>query len=395
MVVKHLHIEVAVDVQLSVVGDGVTQIGTVVQRRSTHPVIGGIVRGVRGYPVEYGQLIDGHLIRRRKGLAIVQGTSEVLDALPYRILPGVVTVRIEVLVDRQVAQRLFYLRLRARLEIHVEVAGEVPAQGEATIPQELGIEGNRQSGASEFGHVTFLQFVIETGYLGIEGHTLRQPVQGEGLGKIHPFRLALRLLERFPRLINGRIAVVQRASPLVFLLIDGRLARGEAMRMTIGEGEVGRVVRHGVPLGLDAEAHVRQREIGAGSLGYRDVLDRVALMTGRHLQGVVQFHVSIQRIIFRSGFLLGHRVIKRCRHLHLVREELAQLHAGRQRVSLIVVLGTGRYPIFQSAEAFGNDLSREVDRSHVGELYVQRSRGGPTTAVHHIHQTQLVDPYFA
>ena len=318
-----------------------------------------------------------------------------LDALPYRILPRIIALGIEVLVDRQIAQRLFYLRLRARLEIHVEIAREVPAQGETTVPQELGIEGDGQSGASKFGHVTLLQLVIEAGYLRVEGNTLRQPVQRKSLGEIHPFRLALRLLERLPRFINGRIAVVQRSSPLVFLLIDGRLARGETVRVTIGEREVGRVVGHGMALGLDAEAHVRQREIGAGRLGNRDVLDRVALMTGRHLQGVVQFHVGIQRIIFRTGFLLGHRIIKRCRHLHLVREELAQLYTGRQRVSLVVILGTGRYPIFQSAEAFGNNLSSEVDRSHVGELHVQRSRGGPTTAVHHIHQTQLVDPYFA
>ena len=58
MVVERLHIEIAVDVQLAIVRDGVTQTGTISQFRTTHPVVGSIIRCVRGHPVEDGQLIQ-------------------------------------------------------------------------------------------------------------------------------------------------------------------------------------------------------------------------------------------------------------------------------------------------------------------------------------------------
>ena len=178
VVVKRLHIEVAIDVQLTIVRNGITQTGTIGQLCTTHPVISSIIRSIGSHPVEDGQLIQRQLIRCREGLAIVERTSEVLDALPYRILPGTIMVWIKVLVDGQVAQGLFYLSLRARLEIHVEVAGKVPAQGEATIPQELRIEDDGKLGTTKVGHVTLLRLIIETHQFRIEGNTLRQPVQG-------------------------------------------------------------------------------------------------------------------------------------------------------------------------------------------------------------------------
>ena len=393
VVVKRLHIEVTVDVQLTIVRNGITQAGTIGQLCSTHPVISSIIRGIGSHPVEDGQLIQRQLIRCREGLAIVERTSEVLDALPYRILPGTIMVWIKVLVDGQVAQGLFYLSLRARLEIHVEVAGKVPAQGEATIPQELRIEDDGKLGTTKVGHVTLLRLIIEAHQLRIEGNTLRQPVQGQRLGEVHPFRLALRLLKRFPCFIDGRIAVVQRTTPLVFLIINGCLARGLTMRMTIREGEVGRVVRHGVTLGLDTKAHIRQREVGIGCLGNRYALDGVAFVTIHYLQGIVQFQVGVQRVILRTGFLLRHRVIKRCCHLHLVGEELTQLHAGGQRVSLVVVLRTGSNTIFQTTKSFRDNLTRQVNRSHIGKLDVQGTRSSPSSMTDNIQQAQLVHPY--
>ena len=393
VVVKRLHIEVTIDVQLTIVRNGITQTGAIGQLCTTHPVISSIIRSIGSHPVEDGQLIQRQLIRCREGLAIVERTSEVLDALPYRILPGAIMVWIKVLIDGQVAQGLFYLSLCTRLEIHVKVAGKVPAQGEATIPQELRIEDDRKLGTTKVGHVTLLRLIIETHQLRIEGNTLRQPVQGQRLGEVHPFRLALRLLKRFPCFIDGRIAVVQRATPLVFLIINGCLARGLTMRMTIREGEVGRVVRHGVTLGLDTKTHVRQREVGVGCLGNRYALNGVALVTIHHLQSIIQFQVGVQRVIFRTGFLLRHRVIKRCCHLHLVGEELTQLHAGGQRVSLVVVLRTGSNTIFQTTKTFRDNLTRQVNRSHIGELDVQGSRSSPSSMTDNIQQAQLVHPY--
>ena len=393
VVVKRLHIEVTIDVQLTIVRNGITQTGAIGQFCTTYPVIGCIIRSIGSHPVEDGQLIQWQLIRCRKGLAIVERTSEVLDALPYRILPGTIMVWIKVLVDGQVAQGLFYLSLRTRLEIHVKVAGKVPAQGEATIPQELRIEDDRKLGTTKVGHVTLLRLIIEAHQFRIEGNALRQPVQSQRLGEVHPFRLALGLLKRFPCFIDGRIAVVQRATPLVFLIINGCLARGLTMRMTIREGEVSRVVRHGVTLGLDTKAHVRQREVGIGCLGNRYALNGVALVTIHHLQSIIQFQVGVQRVIFRTGFLLRHRVIKRCCHLHLVGEELTQLHAGGQRVSLVVVLRTGSNTIFQTTKTFRDNLTRQVNRSHIGELDIQGSRSSPSSMTDNIQQAQLVHPY--
>ena len=162
MVVERLHIEIAVDVQLAIVRDGVTQTSTISQFRTTHPVVGGIIRRVRGHPVEDRQFVQRQLVGSRKRLAIVQRTTEVFDALPYGVLPRLIVFWIEVLVDRQVAQGLFDLSLSARLEVHVQVFGQVPAHGETTVPQELRIEGDRQTRASQILHVTFLQLIVVT-----------------------------------------------------------------------------------------------------------------------------------------------------------------------------------------------------------------------------------------
>ena len=59
-----------------------------------------------------------------------------LDAVPYGILPRGVAVGIEVLVDRQVAVGFLDFGLCARLEVHVQVLRQVPAQREVAVPEE-------------------------------------------------------------------------------------------------------------------------------------------------------------------------------------------------------------------------------------------------------------------
>ena len=137
VVVERLHVERAVDGNLTVVGDGVTQRRAVFLLTTTHPVIGCGVVGIGIQPVEDGQLVQRQLIRGRERLAVVQRTTEVLDASPYGVFPCRIAVGIEVFVDRLVAVGLLNLGLRARLEIHVQVLGEIPAQREVTVPQEL------------------------------------------------------------------------------------------------------------------------------------------------------------------------------------------------------------------------------------------------------------------
>ena len=180
------------------------------------------------------------------------------------------------------------------------------------------------------------------------------------------------------------------------MFIDCCLARLTGAAMAIREREVGRVVRHGVPLGLDAEAYVGQSEVGRGRLGDGNALNAVALMlVDGGIKGVFQFHIRIQRIILGSCFFLGHRVVERCCHLHLVGEELAQFEIGGHRIGLVVVGGTLGHTLFQSAKAFGDDLTRHVDSTHIGELDVQVARRSPASLVDHLLQTQFVDPHLA
>ena len=136
VVVERLHVQISVDVDLTVVGDGITQVRTILQLCTAHPVVSGIIGSIGIEPVQDGQLVERQLIAGGEGLAVVQGRTEMLDALPYRVLPRLVAVGVEVLVDGQIAVGFFDFGLRARLEVHVEVPGQVPAQGEGTVPEE-------------------------------------------------------------------------------------------------------------------------------------------------------------------------------------------------------------------------------------------------------------------
>ena len=115
----------------------------------------------------------------------------------------------------------------------MQVTGEVPAQGEVTVPEELLIEHEFEVLVLQALKVALLQFIIGSAHLGIEGDVLRQVVDADGLGEVQPLRLAFEFLERLPGLVDGRIAVVHGASPLVVLLVDGSLARGVTVRVTV------------------------------------------------------------------------------------------------------------------------------------------------------------------
>ena len=133
------------------------------------------------------------------------------------------------------------------------------------------------------------------------------------------------------------------------------------MAMAVGEREVGRIVRHGVTLGLDAHADIGEREVGGGSLGDGYRLDTVALMVVHCFQCIVKFHIRVERVVLGSRLLLGRAVVERCRHLCLVREELAQFDIGRNGIRLKVVGRTLHDALFQSAEAFGDNLTRQIE----------------------------------
>ena len=63
-------------------------------------------------------------------------------------------------------------------------------------------------------------------------------------------------------------------------------------------------------LGSDTHPGIRDGEVGLRNLGGSDVLDRIALMLGSgSIEGILQLHIGIQRIILRSGLLLGNTII--------------------------------------------------------------------------------------
>ena len=72
--------------------------------------------------------------------------------------------------------RHIHLCMGGTLEVHVQVLGQVPAQGELTVPEELVAHGKRQLRIERTLHIAFLQLIGLMRHLRIEGDVLRQPV---------------------------------------------------------------------------------------------------------------------------------------------------------------------------------------------------------------------------
>ena len=83
MVVEHLHIERAIDIETAVAGDGIAQRDTIVALRTAYPGIAPRIRGITIHPVEDGQFVQRQLIAGGDLLLVVERCAEVLDALPY------------------------------------------------------------------------------------------------------------------------------------------------------------------------------------------------------------------------------------------------------------------------------------------------------------------------
>lgn len=237
-VVVELHeVERSVDGERAVVDDGVAQVGAVFKLRSALPAVGGIVGGVAVDPVEDGDEVERQLIAGLEALVVAQGRSEVAQTLLHRVLPCLVVVGIEVLIDGGVG--LLDLGVGGTLEVHVQILGQVPANLELSVPEELLAEGERQLVVLGRLHVALLQLVVVARNLGVEAHALRQPVEAEALQNIPVFGFRLDLLERLEGLVVGRPVVVHRSAPGVLVLVDRGLALRVAVGVAVGEAEVG------------------------------------------------------------------------------------------------------------------------------------------------------------
>ena len=162
----------------------------------------------------------------------VERTSQILETGPHRVFPSRIAIGIEVFVDGGIG--FLNLCMCGRLEVHVQVLCEVPAQLELTVEEELLIELQRQVGVDGVLQVALLTFRVVTAQLPTEGNALRQIVQSERLGEVGPLRLALQVLERFPCLIHGRIGIVQRTTPLVFFVPRCGITAAVTVRVAVG-----------------------------------------------------------------------------------------------------------------------------------------------------------------
>ena len=229
VVVELFHVERAVQVERAVVRDAVAQRGSVFEVGAAHPVVGGVVAGIGIHPVENGDEVQRQLVAGGEVLVVVEGRAHALDAAPDAVFPRRVFVGVKRFVDGSVG--FFNLGMGAAVEVEVQVAGDVPAQGELAVPEELLVEGQGELCAVDAFHVAFLQFAVNARHFGVERNVLRQVVQPETLQDVKPFALLLgqQLLERLEGLIYGRVAVVHASAPLVLVLIDGGLAAVVAM----------------------------------------------------------------------------------------------------------------------------------------------------------------------
>ena len=70
--------------------------------------------------------------------------------------------------------------------------------------------------------------------------------------------------------------------------------------MTVGEREVGRVVRHRMALGGNSDTGIGDGEVGIHHLRHGNILDGIPLSLGASgIQCILKFHIRIQRIVFR------------------------------------------------------------------------------------------------
>ena len=363
MVVEGLEVQRPVEVQVALRGDDVAQRAAVVHLGAAHPRVVGVVGGVAVQPVEDGQLVQRQLVGGGERLLVVEGLAPVQDALLHGVLPGGVALGVEVLVDGRIG--LLNLGAGGRLEVHVQVLRQVPAHLEVAVPEELLVERQRQVGVLGVLEVALLQLAVVARQVAVEGDGLRQVVQPEGFREIEPLRLALELLERLPRLVDGRVVVRQSAVPAVNVLVDGGLAGGVAVAVAVGEREVGGVVGHGVALVLDAHADVLQREVARQLTadGYR--LHGVALVVAHGVEGLVEFQVGVQRVVLRPHLVFRHAVVQGHAHLGLVGEELAQFEVGRHRVCHAVLVRALHDVLLEPAEAVGHVAADKVDGAEV------------------------------
>ena len=136
--------------------------------------------------------------------------------------------------------------------------------------------------------------------------------------------------------------------------------------MAIREREVGRIDGSRMPFVLYSHPHIRQREVCVCRLRDGNVLKRIALMSIFHrVQGFLQTHIGIQRIVLRAVLILRHRVIERRTHLRLVGEELTEFNIRRDGVRFQVFVRPLRDSFLKTSESFAYITSLDIQHAQV------------------------------
>ena len=158
VVVEGLHVEGAVDIQVTVRVDDIAQAAAIVALRATHPCIAAVIRGIGIHPVQNRQFVQRQLVAGSHLLLVVERRSEILDTRPHRVFPSRIAIGIEVFVHRGVG--FFDLRMGSRLEVEVQILGKVPTEGEVAVPEELLVEGQGQALVLHILQIALLQLVV-------------------------------------------------------------------------------------------------------------------------------------------------------------------------------------------------------------------------------------------
>ncbi|OAV73380.1 hypothetical protein Barb6_00310 [Bacteroidales bacterium Barb6] len=267
-VVEALEVEVAVEGDLALVLDDVAylQLG-VGGCCSTIPIVGrGVVYG-GGCPVQHRDELQGEGKVYLQALVVVHWRTQLADALHDGVFPHLILVGVQLFVHLHV--RLFNAGVGAGLEGGVQIVSEVPADAESTIPEEVLTERDGDivcctASAAAAHQVSQLHFVVVAHHGGLEGNIGRQVIDAKLLDVFGVSVILLPFGEGLDGFNVGRVGVGK-----VPAIVFGRFVLGFGIEAVvfaerIADGEVRRVVRHGV-LAVDVYFHaVHGKAFGDG-----------------------------------------------------------------------------------------------------------------------------------
>ena len=185
----------------------------------------------------------------------------------------------------------FYLGMGGRSPREFECLKDVPTHVEVTVPKNLVGEGDGQLCTSI--DVTLLELIVAASKVGVERDTLWQPLQVLCFDDVEPLRLAFQVLEGFPWLELGGVVVGEVELPVLFILVNGGFARLVTLAVTVAEGQVGRIPRHGITA-LYSRLPVAQREVLVLHDGLCEAAQRVACCRGLTLVEGYALHNSLK-----------------------------------------------------------------------------------------------------